>query len=216
VRRIYCISGLGADHRVFSKLKIPGFELVAVPWLFPLAAEPLPSYAARMYGTIPEKDPIVMGLSFGGMLTTEIKKQFAISHAIIVSSAKTRAEIGYNNDAFAWLAGKKFLPDQFFIRPAAAILFLLGAQTEDEKQLLASMIKSGNPKLNRWMVNALLNWDNERSPEGIIHIHGTADRVIRPGNVHPTNWVSGGGHFMVYNRAAEISRIISDSLPHQF
>jgi len=212
VRKIYCISGLGADHRVFGKLEIPGFELVGVPWLFPEAEETLPSYATRMYNSIAEKDPIVMGLSFGGMLTTEIRKQFSISHAIIVSSARTRAEIGYNNDAFAWLAGKKFLPDDLFIRPAAAILFLLGAQDQDDKQLLTSMIKSGNPKINRWMVNALLTWDNQISPEGIIHIHGTADRVIRPGNVHPTDWIDGGGHFMIYNRAKEVSRIITDYL----
>lgn len=213
VRRIYCISGLGADHRVFGKVEIPGYELISVPWLFPEAKESLPSYAARMYKTIPEADPIVLGLSFGGMLATEIRKQFAISHAIIVSSAKTRAEIGYTNDAFAWLAAKKFVPDDWFVKPAASILFLLGAQGEEEKQLLADMIKSGNPKTNRWMVNALLSWDNVRPPAGIIHIHGTADRVIRPGNVNPSHWISGGGHFMIYNRAAEVSRIIAESLP---
>jgi hypothetical protein len=31
-QRIYCISGLGANEKVFSRLQLPGYELVHNAW----------------------------------------------------------------------------------------------------------------------------------------------------------------------------------------
>ena len=208
MRNVYCISGLGADHRVFRNLRLPGFDLVPVPWLTPDTGDTLPSYAARMYRSIPETDPIVLGLSFGGMLTTEIKKQFGISHAVIVSSAKTKAELGYGNIFFRWISGRRMLPDSLFLTTWRFSAYLAGACTEEERKLISDMKKSGSASTNRWTVDALLNWKNAEAPPGIVHIHGTRDRIIPPRNVRPTHWIHGGGHFMIYNRAPEVSEII--------
>lgn len=212
MQQIYCISGLGADHRIFERLHMPGYELVAVPWLVPLPQDTLATYAARMYASIPDAGAVILGLSFGGMVATEIKKQFSPANVIIVSSAKTREEIGYNSRFFSWFANKPFLPDRIFITPYPFILYMLGASAAADSALLASMIEAGVPSLNRWMVNALLGWGCKDVPEGITHIHGTHDRVIRPRGVQPTHWIKGGSHFMIYNRAAEVSAIISQVL----
>ena len=29
---IYCISGLGADHRAFQNLQLPGYQLIPIIW----------------------------------------------------------------------------------------------------------------------------------------------------------------------------------------
>lgn len=210
--KIYCISGLGADHRVFRKLAIPGYELVGVPWLPAAEGDTLASYAARIFRTIPEQDPVVLGLSFGGMLTTEIKKQFHISRAIIVSSAKTRSEIGYRSAFLKWVSGKRVLPDAWFVFSLPATTLLAGARSKEDSDLIRQMKREGRASLNRWMVDALLNWNNHEAPERIIHIHGTSDNIIRPGYVSPTHWIKGGSHFMIYNMADEVSRIISEEL----
>lgn len=215
MRRIYCISGLGADHRVFSRIQIAGYELVAVPWLQSLEDDTLPTYAKRMFESIGEPDPIVLGLSFGGMLATEIKKQFGISNVIIVSSAKTRQELGYNNRVFSWLGNSKAISDSFFITPSRVVLYLLGAESEADQVLVRDMISSGSATLNRWVVNAILGWDNQVVPPGIVHIHGTNDLVIRSAHVVPTHWIQDGGHFMVYNRADQVSAIVTDILAKQ-
>ncbi|MBK7885618.1 MAG: hypothetical protein IPJ81_18875 [Chitinophagaceae bacterium] len=75
---IYCISGLGADERVFTKINIEGYQLKVIPWLTPLRNETLPQYATRMRSNIEEENPVMMGLSFGGMVSIEIAKQIPV------------------------------------------------------------------------------------------------------------------------------------------
>ena len=89
MKKIYCISGLGADERAFSKLNIKGFELKVIRWLMPIKDETLPEYASRMRQDIDDDNPILMGLSFGGMLCTEIAKQVPVKKIIIDRICKT-------------------------------------------------------------------------------------------------------------------------------
>jgi hypothetical protein len=43
-----------------------------------------------------------------------------------------------------------------------------------------------------------------------VHIHGTADRLFPPKKLTPDYWIKGGGHFMVWNRAEEVSEILKE------
>lgn len=76
--KAYFISGMGADKRVFTHIQLPeGFEAVFLDWLAPNREETLPSYAMRLADHIDTTEPFVLiGLSFGGMLATEIAKQY--------------------------------------------------------------------------------------------------------------------------------------------
>ena len=89
---IYCISGLGADEQIFSNLQIPGYELVCLHWLQPEPGESFADYAKRMYAQIADPDPILMGVSFGGMLGIEIAKQFSVKKLVLISSVKIKTE----------------------------------------------------------------------------------------------------------------------------
>src|SRR4051794_35905388 len=92
-KNIYCISGLGADERAFERLKIAGCSLHFVDRIPPLPNETLFSYAGRMSERITEISPVVIGLSFGGMIAIEMAKQIPIEKLILISSVKTRNEI---------------------------------------------------------------------------------------------------------------------------
>jgi pimeloyl-ACP methyl ester carboxylesterase len=93
MKTIYCISGLGADERAFSKLKIKDFKLKVINWLMPEPNETIEHYATRMRATITEENPVLMGLSFGGMICTEIAKQIPVEKIIIISSIKSSKEL---------------------------------------------------------------------------------------------------------------------------
>jgi len=41
MKKIYCISGLGADERAFCRLQIKGHTMSALPWLMPSRMKPL-------------------------------------------------------------------------------------------------------------------------------------------------------------------------------
>lgn len=89
MKTIYCISGLGADEKAFSRLSIEGYQLQIINWLKPLHNETLQEYATRMRETIKEEEPILIGLSFGGIMCTEIAKQIPVQKIIIISSIKS-------------------------------------------------------------------------------------------------------------------------------
>ena len=74
--------------------------------------------------------------------------------------------------------------------------------------MLKEIMKSASPKYVRWAVNQVLNWKNEKVPGHYFHIHGTNDRILPMRNIHVNMPVKNGGHFMVLNRAKEISSIL--------
>ena len=212
MKNIYCISGLGADHRFFGNLHIDGYSFLPVPWVEFSSDDDMRSYALKMYHSIPEKDPLILGLSFGGMLTVEMCNSGVIKKGIIVSSAKTKIELGYNNPVLQVIYDLKILPPRVFTTPWSAVLFALGARTHEEKTLLRQIISDSDPAFVTWCIKTLLSWQNMEVPQGISHIHGTADRIIRPKHIKTDYWVNGGSHIMVYNLHVEISKIIKGIL----
>jgi pimeloyl-ACP methyl ester carboxylesterase len=210
MKKIYCISGLGADYRLFGNLSIPGYALVPLPWVPHTEKDTIPSYAMKMAQQIPGKDPIILGLSFGGMLATEIAKQMPESKAILVSGAKTRAEVGFNSTLLQRLHSA--IPASWLPRPPAIIFYYLGATSAEEKTLLKDIIDHTDLAFLKWSIGAILTWNGTSAPGNILQLHGTADRVLVPANVKPDHWIKDGSHIMIYNRAEEIGKLIADYL----
>lgn len=214
MNNIYCISGLGADYRLFKNLAIHGYNVVPLPWVPHTKDDTMSTYAMKMAAQIKEENPIILGLSLGGMLTTEIVRQMPVKKAFLISSAKTKNELGYSNDILRWVSKKDLVPSFMFNDPNFLQLHFLGAHTTEEKEFLRQIIRDADPVFVRWAINMLLHWESTTYPQGLIHIHGTDDKVIRSKNVRPTHWLEGGSHIMIYNRAAEVNKIIADCLTH--
>jgi pimeloyl-ACP methyl ester carboxylesterase len=213
LKRIYCISGLGADHRVFANIHIEGYELVAVLWVKPAKGEPLATYAMRLCEQIPEQAPVIIGLSLGGMLASEIAKLKPEARVFIVSSACTAKELVFNGVFTKWLATAGAVPPVTMI--PARLIFYLGGHTKEERNLLYRMFVETDPNFISWGIKAILLWENAIRPANVYHIHGTSDRLILPGFVHADAWVKDGSHFLIYDHAAEVNEIISRELQVQ-
>src|SRR5205085_77479 len=112
MKKVYFISGIGADKRVFSFLDLSFCEPIYVDWIQPFKNESLESYALRLRQTIPQTAPVIVGISFGGMLATEMAKADPNLHAIIISSNKTADEfpkylrLGRYFPFYKWMPGK--------------------------------------------------------------------------------------------------------------
>src|SRR4029078_2179179 len=92
-RTIYCISGLGTDERIFSKLRPVGYTLKYIPQLLPNSQESIIAHAARLAEFIKEDNAILLGVSFGGILGIEISKIKPIQKLIIISGIKSSTEL---------------------------------------------------------------------------------------------------------------------------
>lgn len=212
-KNIYCISGLGADYRLFQNLRLPQeYRLRHLPWISPDKEESIESYAARIAAGIDEEAPVLVGVSFGGMISVEISKQMPVSRVILISSIKSKSEKPLYFRAAATLRLNKILPlkPYGFLEPIQN--YNLGIENEEEKALAEEYRRTINLSYTEWAIDRILNWQNETFPDDIIHIHGSSDHIFPVRYVKPTDIIEGAGHMMVMNRAEEISAILDKAL----
>jgi len=214
MKRIYLISGLGADRRAFKKLSFPAdFELVYLDWIAPIANESLEGYANRMALLIDTSTPFyLIGLSFGGMLAIEITRKLSPLHTFIISSSPVFKELPWYYRLAGTLSLQKLVPVSLMKKGNGIGLAFLGAKTHDERTLLKRLIIDSDPAFMKWALTCILTWRNKERPANFTHIHGSADRILPIRYYKPDIIVKGGGHFMVYANAEEISNYIIERI----
>ena len=210
--KCYLLSGLGADGTVFQYLDFEGVEVEYMEWLPPLPKETLPAYAKRMTQKITTPHPILVGLSFGGMVAMEIAKQISVKKVILISSAKERKELPWFYRFSAKLKLQKILPYTLIKRTNGFTYWLFGATSAHEKALLKEIFRKTPTTFLKWAINAILTWKNTEIYTHILHIHGDKDRILPYKNVKDTLCITGGGHSMIVNKAHEIAPLINKFL----
>ncbi|HSK12657.1 MAG TPA: alpha/beta hydrolase family protein [Phnomibacter sp.] len=210
---IYCISGLAADFRIFSQLKVKDAILHPIEWQMPEEGESLPSFAAKLARQILHEDPVLLGVSFGGMLATEISKLIPVKKVIIVSSGKHRREL----PRYMRLAGRlglhKVVPYHWVTRWRWLNRFIFDARSRSEELMLKRMMLAETQvTFIRRSVHMILTWQGNDKPVSVVHIHGRRDRLLLPGPVKADHWINEGGHFMIWNMADRVSAIIEKEL----
>ena len=72
---VYLMPGMSANSLIFEKINFPSnFKLYYLDWIDPLKNESLETYAKRFSALIMHDDPVLIGVSFGGVLVQEISK----------------------------------------------------------------------------------------------------------------------------------------------
>ena len=211
---IYFLSGLGADSRAFKNLIFPpGIKTVFIDWLVPYKKEPMADYAKRLTASIDTSVPFVLvGLSFGGMLASEVTAFIKPYKTILISSAARRQELPFYYKWAGTLQLNKLLPEKNIHKSNILTNWLFSISSGNDKFLLEDILKSSNPAFSKWAINEIVNWKRKTAPQNVIRIHGDKDRVLPRINFKPDHLIKGGGHFMVVNKANEISRIINEAI----
>ena len=220
MHQIYCISGLGADKRIFDKLQIPNAQLHFIEWQLPGAHDSMQDYARLLAAQVKHENIVLMGVSFGGMLATEITRlsqagdlHFHITKTIIISSCKCRSEL----PVYLRMAGRlglyKCMPLKQVLHMNRLNKFVFDLRsTSEELYLKRVMLRDSALELIRRSIRLILTWRGANPPQNILHIHGTSDRMLLPGSVKADHWIKGAGHFMIWNEAAVVSRLINAAL----
>lgn len=206
---IYCVSGLGADERVFQKLRFEGYRPIHIKWIEPEAKESISDYTKRLTEQIKADRPILIGLSFGGLIAVEIAKHIETEKVILISSTKNQDEVPFYFKIFRWLPIHLLLPAKFMLwvgQLFAAWFFSL--QSIDERKLLKAILFDTDARFMKWAIHQVVTWKNNLIPENIYHIHGESDRIFPYQFVHEDFNVKKGGHFMIMNQAEQISNLI--------
>lgn len=210
MKDIYLFSGLGADKSVFEFLDFKGFRTHAIEWEDPEKKETIPQYATRLISQIKTKKPILIGVSFGGILAIEIGKQIETEKIIIISSIKCKSDMPAAMRVAGFFKVNKLIPAEVLQKPNGMLFWLFGVESDHDKDLLSDIVKRTDPGFIDWGISAIPTWDNEICPDNVIHIHGTDDRIFPI--QEPDYTIEGGGHFMIVNHCDEVSRILKKVL----
>jgi pimeloyl-ACP methyl ester carboxylesterase len=207
-QKLYLFSGLGADERVFQLLDLEGLDCQFVKWIPPLRHESLAQYATRMRGQIGEPDPVLVGLSFGGMVAVEVAKQMPAARVILLASAKTRAELPIYLRWAGRLNLHKLVPTQLLKSANRLSYWLFGARTQAERSLLRTILAETDARFLRWAIAQVAKWGNTIVVPHLWHIHGTADRVLPIAFVNCHCAIAGAGHLLPLAQPQAVSEAI--------
>ena len=207
-KELFILSGLGADERVFEKLDLSGYTLNHIKWITPTQSEPIAHYATRLINQIPTKKPILIGLSFGGIMAIEIAKQIDTERLILISSAKVRKEIPF----YFRLAGKlklhKMIPVKFLKSSNLISHWFFGIKSQYDKKLFKQILLDSDPNFLKWAIDKVPTWKNQVVPKNAFHIHGTNDKILPLTFINANLSVENGGHLMILNKSEELSKIL--------
>lgn len=211
---VYFISGQAADEKLFENLALPSHLLIKhVHWIEPLKHESLIDYCRRLAEQIDASgDFVLIGVSLGGIVSVELNKLLHPKQTIIISSIATRQELRPVLKFIGLFKIHKLVPAGFYKWYSPLLDWYFGAKNKREKALLRFYAHSTTKNYMKWAVNEILNWNNEKRPANLFHIHGTKDRIFPYKRTHADILIKDGTHLMVHNRADEISRILTERL----
>jgi hypothetical protein len=213
MRKVYVFSGLGADERVFKFLDWgKDNQPIYIKWIEPLRNESLKDYVFRLSSQINSPNPILVGMSFDGILAIELSKQIDTNKVILISSIKTKTELPFYYRILGFLNVPKWFPLSFLLSGNKIIYNFFGIKNRTEKMLLKNILRDTPLSFLKWALQKTANWKNTTIPPNLIHIHGGADHILPYRFVKADITIEKGGHFLIVNKAKELSRILKDIL----
>lgn len=212
---LYLLSGLCADERLFQFLRLHYPAPKVLRWVTPSPEDTMVTYAARLITQMepsPEP-PILLGLSFGGMMVQEIAKQIPVRRVILLSSLANTDQLPWHYRLAGALRLQHWFPLGLFKHWVGPAYWVFGAKTPEEKRILKAIIQNTQMRLLRWSLNQILYWRHHaQASDKLVLLHGDQDKIL-PVPAYPhVHMVKGGEHLMVMGRAAEISAVLNQYL----
>ena len=206
----YIISGLGADHRAFEKLNLPENHTY-LSWIPNHQDESIASYSKRMAQKITHYKPVIIGLSFGGIVAQEIASFMEIKSLILISTIKSHDEKPIYFRIAKSLNILKLIPSKLFNKANPFVYWMFSLKTDEERSLLDYFYPVPDVEYLKWAVNEILQWQGSNFNCDFVHIHSKGDRIFPIRNVSNKITVS-GGHFAVYTNWEEMNTVLAEEL----
>ena len=210
-QRIIFFSGMGADERAFSFLKLTGVTSVFVNWIAPKKDEALKDYAFRLVEkTTINPDDILLGLSKGGLVAQEIASRFPVKKVILISSLRSGESLRPLFSAAQKLHLLNLVQTDLLKSTIIAGLKLYAPQHDKRLKVLTDMLDLQDGEYYKWAMNAIINWKGANVTCPVYHVHGDKDEVFPVSLVTNARIVKGGHHFMLMSKAEEVSEIVQE------
>ena len=208
---VYLFPGQGSDERLFKGLKLPsGYDTVHISYPVPEKRESLSEYALRFTEMIDTSTPyILLGVSLGGMICTELSDTLSPLSTIVISSAKSSFELPDRYTIQKHLRINRILPKRLIKGSARLLQGIVEPDRRQNKSTFKDMLKQKDPLYLKRTVDMIVTWERTSYSEHIVHIHGDRDNTIPIKNVSFDFLLEDGSHMMMLTRAPDINLVLA-------
>lgn len=199
---VYLMPGLAASPKIFENISLPveQFEIVLLEWCLPLVKESLEDYALRMTKQIKHENPVLIGVSFGGILVQEMALHIKARKVIIISSVKSNKEFPRRMKIAKRTMAYKLIPTSLLNNIEALAKFSFGDTISKRLKLYEMFLQVRDKKYLDWAIESVILWKRDKPAENIIHLHGLQDEVFPSKYISNFIPVKGGTHIMILNK----------------
>ncbi len=202
VIHIYLMPGMAASPRIFENFSLPKnkYQLHYLEWEIPTIDESLQQYSKRIIKKIIHEKPVLLGVSFGGILVQEISKIIELRKLFVVSSIKSQEELPNRLKYLKFGNLYKHLPTGLVKNVDWLYNLSLGETISTRVNLYKKYLSVDDPTYLDWAIREMIFWDQERPLSDAIYIHGDKDLIFPHSCEGNCIVVEGGTHIMVVNR----------------
>lgn len=207
--------GMAASCDIFENIKLDDskFKLHFIDWLEPHEKESLQEYSKRIAEQISLENPILIGVSFGGIIVQELAKIIKVEKVIIISSVKDPSEFPVR---IQW--AKKWKLYRFFPTSHITLIENITKKIVSSKKIHQRIdmyhrylsIRSTN--YLDWAFKNVILWENKNPVENVYHLHGTKDHIFPAKRIKNAAFLENGTHVMVLVNARWINKKILEIL----
>ena len=197
---IYCIPGLGIDHRIFQKIDLSNYDVRYLDYDDNFSKkDTVSSFAAKFAEQIdPTTNPILIGMSLGGILSVEISRLIPCKAIVLISSVKNKEEIPNLLKLIPKITVTTKTTTKLAIETSIVLKPYYDSSDKEGTDLFESMIKNANINFINWGFKAVSKWNFNQSIKcPYFHIHGTNDLIFPLKNIDNANTIKGGTHYML-------------------
>lgn len=194
--------GLAAGITIFERIKLPedSFEMFFLEWEIPLENETLQEYAKRMSRKVKHENPVLIGVSFGGILVQEMARFIEIRKLVIISSVKTNLEFPKRMVFAKNTKAYKLLPISLVQNFENLAKFSFGEKINKRLELYEKFLTVRDVRYLDWAIEQVILWDRTVVDPDVIHIHGDADDVFPIKYIKDCIVIPKGTHVMIINK----------------
>lgn len=200
---VYFIPGMAANTRIFEYIKLPKSEYVMhfLEWEIPTEKESLADYALRFSKKITHENPVLFGVSFGGILVQEMCKFVNVKKVVVVSSVLHESEFPKRMKFAKMTKAYKLVPTQLFSDVEKLAKYAFGETATHRVDLYKKYMSISDKKYLDWAIESIINWKQKQDISNVVHIHGSHDRVFPIENIKGNVVkVKNGTHVMIINK----------------
>ncbi|MDP4827728.1 MAG: alpha/beta hydrolase [Flavobacteriales bacterium] len=211
---VHWLPGMGADRRLFSKIKVERVVHHYHEWRHLPGAKTLSDYASWLAENIDTERNIYIGSSMGGMMATELMRVKPADHLILLSAPSGRHEFpALLKNLSAIRIGRWFSPRQMHALNRMANTFM-GFKNAEDQALFFEMLEGYGPEFLHFAVNAILEWKPSEFNYPYVQIVGGDDRLFKSDRMRSPIVLPGAGHFMTWEKPEDLSALIQREIDH--